>query len=859
MTACISEADLLELASGERPLEHEHALESHLAGCAACSALLTALVVRPAEASDRSGTELGPYRLDGKIGAGAMGDVYRAWDARLHRHVALKLLHTVDARRLASEARAAGAIAHRNVVTVFDAGEVDGQSYLVSELVTGESLRGIIERGSLPRTRVVELLQQLADGVAAAHAHGVIHRDLKPSNLLVATDGTLKILDFGLAKLVGDTALDATQPGTVLGTAGYLSPEQARGEQADARSDVFAVGAIGYELLAGRLAFPGATFAERLTATLRDEPPPLADALGPIVARCLAKRPSDRFQTAADLRWALERIDAPVRQRDGVSRRAFVVGLGAMGAGGAALGWLARGRGQAPRTPAYRQLTFRQGRVASARFSPDGSAMIYSAAWDGQPVRMYTTQLGEGGATTTTTLEDGSQLLAISRRGDLALSLGHGYRDGFYQAGELATVPLAGGAPRRLGLTVQQADFTPDGELVVVRRAGPAFILERGGTVLLTAPWISHPRVSPDGGTVACLVHGGPHDDAGRVALVTRTVRTLPTLYSSIDGLAWAPDSTRIWLSASRAGGNNALHAISREGTLLTHIPTAGRLRIQDVAADGRLAITHVTGRLRMSVRPPGSPDELDLALSDVSLVAGLSADGRNALVLELGDVDAQNGAYVLPTDGSPAIRVGELLPWDISSDGRTVLGWTDDPEQLVVAPIAGARSVVALPGFTALRAARWAGETIIVNGARGADGMRWWRRTADGRLAPLSDAGVAGTAAVSPDQRQLAVLADGALRVIAIADGHATAVPGTYPDGQVCGWRDGDVLVRSSAPPVEVRRVSPATGTSTWHVTLAPTGPGLRGIDGLAVAAQADAYAYSYGVELSRLYLMTT
>ena len=273
MSECIAEDDLLDLSRGGRPLGDAPAVEAHLADCAACSALLATLLATPRDASERrdlAGRTLGPYRLDGLIGAGAMGEVYRAWDQRLHRHVALKALSARFAespervRRLEAEGRAAASISHPNVVTVYDVGSDAGVPFIVSELIAGESLRSVIDRGVLPRRTALELGLALARGLAAAHAQGVVHRDLKPGNLIVTDDGTLKILDFGLAKQSGERDLEATEPGTLLGTSGYLAPEQARGEPADARSDIFSVGAILYEMLTGRRAFGGATFAERL-------------------------------------------------------------------------------------------------------------------------------------------------------------------------------------------------------------------------------------------------------------------------------------------------------------------------------------------------------------------------------------------------------------------------------------------------------------------------------------------------------------------------------------------------------------------------------------------------------------------
>jgi eukaryotic-like serine/threonine-protein kinase len=273
-------------------------------------------------------THLGPYEVLGLIGAGGMGEVYRARDPRLGREVAIKVVLTKGSpsadrlRRFEDEARAAAALSHPNILTVFDIGMHDGQPYLVMELLQGETLRRRIERGALPAGKAVELGIQVCAGLEAAHARGLVHRDLKPENLFLTEDGRVKVLDFGLAKLTRGEgapfegqARTATVPGVILGTVGYLSPEQARGLEADARSDLFALGAILYEMLSGQRAFAGATPADTLSAILNHEPPAVTTASGPlplaverIVRRCLQKQPEDRFRSAQDLALALESV-----------------------------------------------------------------------------------------------------------------------------------------------------------------------------------------------------------------------------------------------------------------------------------------------------------------------------------------------------------------------------------------------------------------------------------------------------------------------------------------------------------------------------------------------------------------------
>src|SRR5437764_2339504 len=269
---------------------------------------------------------LGPYRIAGIVGEGGMGVVYRAKDTRLGRDVAIKVLTHVaieDQERLLrfeQEARATGILNHPNLLTIYDVGHEGGTPYIVSELLQGETLRDRLHRGPLPARRAVDAALQVAQGLAAAHEKGIIHRDLKPENIFLTRDGRAKILDFGIAKLTspineGAFQSAATEPGMVLGTVGYMSPEQVRGEQVDSRSDIFAFGAILYEMLSGTRAFKRNSSIETLGAILKEEPPDLTEqlpnvpqSLERLVRRCLEKERDLRFQSARDLAFNLEML-----------------------------------------------------------------------------------------------------------------------------------------------------------------------------------------------------------------------------------------------------------------------------------------------------------------------------------------------------------------------------------------------------------------------------------------------------------------------------------------------------------------------------------------------------------------------
>src|SRR5438552_17991833 len=352
-----------------------------------------------------------------------MGEVYTARDERLKRVVAIKVLPSSFSadpdrlRRFEQEAQAAGALNHPNITAVYDIGQADGAPYVVQELLEGETLRAELAGGRFSQRKAIDCAQQLAHGLAAAHEKGIVHPDLKPENVSVTKDGRIKILDFGLAKLthqeVGSqatsipTATAGTEPGVVLGTHGYMAPEQVRGKPADARSDIFSFGAILYEMLSGGRAFRRESGVETMGAILKEDPPELSESgrnippgLERIVRHCLEKNPEERFQSARDLAFHLEALStqsgvnvalpAPDKGRAlprfagaGLALAAMILGAASFFAGRRV------GAGAKAPAPVFQRLTFRNGRVMNARFAPDGQTVLYGASWEGKPVEIF--------------------------------------------------------------------------------------------------------------------------------------------------------------------------------------------------------------------------------------------------------------------------------------------------------------------------------------------------------------------------------------------------------------------------------------------------------------------------------------
>jgi eukaryotic-like serine/threonine-protein kinase len=420
-------------------------------------------------------TPLGPYKIVALIGSGGMGEVYRAHDTRLRRDVALKILpasFTNDPdrlRRFEQEARAVAALNHPNIVSIYDVGEAGGVHYIVSELLEGDSLRERIPAAGLPTRKAIEFAVQFANGLAAAHDRGIVHRDLKPENIFITKTGQVKILDFGLAKLrdaetqgAGDpsstgisnaTVVDAhTSAGQILGTVGYMSPEQVRGDAVDHRADIFSFGSILYEMLCGQRAFKRNTSAETMTAILNEDPQDFATrtnssgsiaippALERIVRHCLEKQPAQRFQSIRDIAFDLESVSSVSATSASGSNivgtrarnrwvRALAAGL-ALLALGAVLDAYLRPRTIAS-SPELHRLTFGRGNIRSARFA--GTDVLYSAAWNGRPMDVY---LAHPGSTESRLLGmPHSNVLAVSKSGELAILLNQHFVEGFEYVG----------------------------------------------------------------------------------------------------------------------------------------------------------------------------------------------------------------------------------------------------------------------------------------------------------------------------------------------------------------------------------------------------------------------------------------
>ena len=856
------------------------------------------------------GSKLGPYEIVAPLGAGGMGEVFRARDSRLKREVAIKVLpqaFSLDAdrlRRFEQEALATAALNHPNILAVFDIGTHEGAPYVVSELLEGETLRDRLRGGSIAVRKTLDYALQIAHGLAAAHEKGIVHRDLKPENLFITKDGRVKILDFGLAKLTqsdpGDhsslpTMTHATEAGVVLGTAGYMSPEQVRGIAVDARSDIFSFGAILYEMISGKRAFHGDTAADTMSAILKEDPPDFAEtnrnvspALERIVQHCLEKNPEARFHSASDIAFDLEHLTG-VSGATARAATAAVAGarprgkLLVMAASGCVLallmlgvGWfLGRGSGRvAP--PEYQQITFRTGSIGNARFTPDGS-VVFSASWDGGDTQLYMARSDDPGARELG-MKD-TELLAVSKSGELAVRLKTSAYGGYARSGTLARVPLSGGTPREVLENVQDADWSPNGDSLAVVRYVPEnshWRLEYpiGKVLFDSIGWISHPKISPDGKWVAFADHDNPGgDDEGSVAVIAadgkdnNVDKKLSKGWSSLQGILWSPAGDEIWFTSSNSGFAANPRAVTLSGKLRTITNVPGGMWLQDLRNGAALMIAHQR-RIGIQGRAPGGKEEHELGWFGWSILHDISPDGRKVLF----DEEADGGGpdytvFLRDTDGSPPARIGEGNAMAISPDAKWAITKPAKGGSLNLVPTGAGAARTLTHDAVSYSEARWLpdGKRLLASGIETGHGTRdYLIDLSTGDSKPFTPEGVAGTQ-LSPDGRSTAVLGpDGKWGTWPLDGSGIHLIPGLDSSNNVTGWSPdgGSVYVVSSRVgqrTAKVYQVDVATGkVQLWKTFGADVGAGVSSVDGPFLSHDGTAYAYIYTRTLSEAFVVT-
>jgi eukaryotic-like serine/threonine-protein kinase len=824
-----------------------------------------------------------------------MAEVYRARDRRLHRDVAIKVIapqHLQDPdalKRFQQEAQALAALAHPNIVALFDMGNENGTFFVVSEILEGSTLRQRLENGAIPVRQALELAVQVCQGLTAAHARGIVHRDLKPENLFVAKDGRhLKILDFGVAKLTGlegsglgplSGASEAlTAPGVLVGTLGYLAPEQARGQPVDARSDLFALGAVLYEMVTGRRAFLASTGADTLAVLLTREPPEMVAPEGPVppplehvVRRCLRKEREERFQSAHDLAFALEALLAspttgaghlgtvPGEVLPSRRRRTVWSGLAALGLAAAATSGFVAGRGTAARTvPTFKQLTFRRGWINFSRFAPDGRTVVYTAAWDGGAPEIFTTR--------TDTRESRplglrhAAVLSVSSAGQMAILLDPNQGLGLFSKGTLATVPVGGGAPREVLENVLEADWTPDGRDLCVLRArddDQSIELPAGSVLYKSKRGLRLLRASPDGRRVAFVEGSEARLRIVVVDIATREASVLASdLPANLFGLAWAPQGREIWFGAGSTAAQRDVLAVDLAGRQRLVYRSLATASLLDVAPDGRALLHRGSDRWGTRAKTKDAREEVDYSIFDASVPASISADGKTLLQDEFSEAAGVGAVYVRRLGAGPAVRISDGLGWDVSADGRSALVKRGDPPRLYEVPTGPGLVRMLELGPVAPRWGKWVppdARRAVVAGSDGDHPLRLW--LVDGIAPPRAIGPEGGSAnfAVAPDGRTVATrIVPGAITLLPLDGGPGREVGGVRDDlavGSFSGDGLGLFLVRTSiSVPCEVQRLDLRSERLEPWMKVAPSDPtGVNQCAWMNLGSDGRTYAYGY------------
>ena len=527
----------------------------------------------------------------------------------------------------------------------------------------------------------------IAHGLAAGHSKGIVHRDLKPENVFITREGGVKILDYGLAKLEkpplpnnSETLLtsQSTMVGVVLGTMGYMSPEQVRGEPAEATSDIFSFGSVLYEMLTGKRAFKGTSAADTMSAVLREEPPELMESgfhgpagLQRIVERCLEKDPRQRFQSASDLAFAIEAVSGS-GSASGSGVHSAIGGVAPMAAARknmwlwpvlavcvlalcAGVWWMAE-KNAAKDIPRFRQLTFQRGFISMARFSKDGETVVYSGQFNNDPMKLYSVRMNQ--LQPVTIAAPNAALFGVSQQDNLAVGV-EPKQLSHYIIGTLAEMPLTGGAPREMLANVVAASYAPDGTMAVARILNGKCQLEypMGTKRYENSGYMDYLRVSPDGKMVAFVDHQVLGDDRGYLSVMDADgkVRRLTDEYESLQGLAWTRDGKQIWYTGSLDGNMFEARAMDLQGHDRALLGSLGWPRIFDIAADGRVLMGNEEAIQTITAGDGAGKEFTHLELYNGSELEDISPDGKAVLFEEWGGPSGRLYLVVYRRVGAPA------------------------------------------------------------------------------------------------------------------------------------------------------------------------------------------------------------
>jgi hypothetical protein len=845
------------------------------------------------------GKTIAHYEIIALLGKGGMGEVYRAMDRKLQREVAIKFLPSEmsqDPERLARfdrEARTLATLQHPNVASAYGLEETPEARFLVMELVEGEGLDERMARGPIPLDQARPIARQIAAGLEAAHEKGIVHRDLKPANIRITKDGTVKVLDFGLAKAwtgpAGDVSLSnsptitahQTVQGVILGTASYMSPEQARGQEVDKRADVWAFGVILWEMLTGRRLFDGNTVSDVMAGVLRAEinekalPADTPSSVRRLLRRCLEREMKLRLRDMGDAALELDEIgdEAAPAKGTGSSRRSAWLAILVVAVVGSVLAtWAVTRRpgvevAEQVRTQ-FDQKTFGQQAIFNARFLPEGQGIIFSEALRGNvPSLMH---LSSAAKAPRRIGPSATHLLAVSRDGELAVLMDAKYQHHRVFTGTLGVMNLDG-APRPLVESVTDADWGPDGQMAIVRKTGGNFLLEYplGNVLYQTSGYVSDIRISPDGKQVAFLDHQWWLDDRGWLKVVDASgqVATISDEYWAIEGLAWTPDGQEILFSGSMGDIRMvALAANLADGRVRQILGSPVTITVLDVDGQGNWLVTDEDNCHGVAVHPAGAASDIDLTWLD-SCWGPILAPDRKTLFFTNGHGGNNYSVASRTTDGSPLITLGDGDLLAISPDGAWVAAKLATPPGLTLYPTGtGAPRQLDRGPLVQYQDAWWFPDSqhLLITGTEANGPVRCYRQAISGGPPERIDVpGIEKAVMMTLDgEAMLGMATDLNWYLFPLGGGEPRPVPGLLASDEVSSWnREGTaVYVReNNLVPADFIRVDLATGRRSSGLTLGPEPvPGMLWVHDFGpILDPEQGYTYSYQRMLNQIYVV--